>query len=467
MGKILGNYIMPHPPIIIPEIGKGEDKKIINTQRACSEIAKEIKELAPQVVIVITPHGPMFSDGVAISHIDNISGNFGAFGEPSIKFTKKINIPLTNEIISNADELGIPMVPITLNSSKKYNIAVELDHGTMVPLYFIDQEYSNYEIVHITYGGISLFDLYKLGTAIKRSVEDEGYKAVVVGSGDLSHRLSNKGPYEYNPLGPLFDEQVINLLKLGDIEGIFNMDKKLIEGAGECGMRSIYVLLGTMQGYTIKGDCLSYEGPFGVGYGVVKFNLTKSEKAFSIEEEIRSRRAILKSNRENEDLYVRLARESLEYYLTNRKYLKVPEYCTEEMLKEKRGTFVSLKKAGELRGCIGTILPTTNSVALEIIRNAIEAGEHDLRFNPVAHEELEDIVFSVDILMPAVPATREELDPKNFGVIVTSGGRRGLLLPDLEGVDTVEEQLGIALKKGGIGESDNYKIEKFEVIRHR
>jgi len=137
------------------------------------------------------------------------------------------------------------------------------------------------------------------------------------------------------------------------------------------------------------------------------------------------------------------------------------------MLNEKQGVFVSLKKDGELRGCIGTVFPAYDNITDEIMKNAIEAGERDPRFNPVEEDELYDIVYSVDVLMPAEKSSREMLNPKKYGVIVRSGYRTGLLLPDLSGVDTIDEQISIALKKAGIEEDENYSIERFEVIRHK
>lgn len=146
--------------------------------------------------------------------------------------------------------------------------------------------------------------------------------------------------------------------------------------------------------------------------------------------------------------------------------MDIPSYVTEEMKKLKRGVFVSLKKEGQLRGCIGTIFPVTKSISQEIIRNAVEAGLHDPRFMPVEEDELEEIDFSVDVLTEPERALKEELDPKVFGIIVRSRGKTGLLLPDLEGVDTVEEQLSIALQKASISPQENYTIERFKVIRH-
>ena len=146
--------------------------------------------------------------------------------------------------------------------------------------------------------------------------------------------------------------------------------------------------------------------------------------------------------------------------------MDVPSYVKEEMLNIKRGVFVSLKKFGVLRGCIGTIYPTTESVAKEIVSNAVAAGEGDPRFSNVSVEELDDIVFSVDVLTEPEVALKGELNPKKFGVVVKSGIKSGLLLPDLEGVDTIDQQISIVLKKAEIFPNEDYSIEKFQVIRH-
>ena len=134
---------------------------------------------------------------------------------------------------------------------------------------------------------------------------------------------------------------------------------------------------------------------------------------------------------------------------------------------KRRGAFVSLHAHGQLRGCIGTTGPTTANVALEIVQNAISACSRDPRFHPVSVEELETLEYSVDVLgQPEPISSPAELDVKKYGVIVSSGGRRGLLLPDLDGVDTVEQQIDIARQKGGISSRERYTLERFEVVRH-
>ncbi|MFN3396356.1 MAG: AmmeMemoRadiSam system protein A [Thermodesulfovibrionales bacterium] len=163
---------------------------------------------------------------------------------------------------------------------------------------------------------------------------------------------------------------------------------------------------------------------------------------------------------------VELAKKAVEEYVKNKRIIPVPETLTQEM-KERAGVFVSIKKQGQLRGCIGTFMPSCRNVAEEIIRNAICSATEDPRFPPVQEDELESLSYSVDILStPEKVKDLKELDPKRYGVIVASGGRRGLLLPNLEGVDTVEEQLRIARLKAGIFEGEKIDIFRFEVRRY-
>ena len=464
MGKISTFYTMPHPPIIIPEIGKGEEKKIQKTSDACVQVAKEIKDINPDTIIIITPHGPLFNDAVSISVENNIEGDFQRFGAGNISFNQEIDMDLTRRIIHYTRGGNIPVAEINKDTASRYGINYSLDHGTTVPLYFINQEISNYKLVHITYGILPKVELYKFGMLIKKAVEDSEKNTVLIASADLSHRLGRNGPYEYSPYGKEFDNEVISLLKKGDVLGVFNMDETMVREAGECGLRSYYIMLGAMEGNDIKGNLLSYEDIFGVGYAVMSFINKPSD--ISIFKQLSNKKRKFKNLIEEKNPYIRLARESLTHYLLNRDYMDIPSYVTKKMRELKRGVFVTLKKHGRLRGCIGTIFPVTENIAKEIIRNAVKAGLEDYRFTPVKENELEDIDFSVDVLTESQKATKDELDPKKFGVIVRSKGRVGLLLPDLEGVDTVEQQLSIALEKAGISPHEDYIIEKFEVIRH-
>lgn len=466
MGKISAFYTMPHPPIIIPEIGRGEEKKIQATYDACDQVANEIAKIKPDTIIIVTPHGPVFSDAVAISTEKNITGDLGRFGTPHIGLNLKINQSLSKDIIKSSEKENILMAEITKSSAQRYGVEYALDHGSLVPLYFINKKFSDYEIIHITYGMLPKIQLYKLGMVIQKAVEASKTNAVFIASGDLSHKLKDEGPYAYNPQGAKFDTTLISHLEKGDILGVFNMDPMMIEEAGECGLRSYYVMLGAMNGHEVKGNLLAYEGTFGVGYGVMSFTLNKTNED-TYQNLINHQEEAMNNKIQNESLYVKLARESLTNYLINGDHMEVPSYISSEMKETKTGVFVTLKKEGTLRGCIGTIFPRTENIAEEIIRNAIEAGIHDPRFSPVEEAELKELEFSVDVLTRPEKALETELDPKRYGIIVRSGVKTGLLLPDLEGVDTVKKQLEIALQKGNISKNENYTIEKFEVARHR
>ncbi|MFA5308266.1 MAG: AmmeMemoRadiSam system protein A [Dehalococcoidales bacterium] len=162
-----------------------------------------------------------------------------------------------------------------------------------------------------------------------------------------------------------------------------------------------------------------------------------------------------------------LAKETVETWVRTGKRPAPPAGLTPEM-KERAGVFVSIHKRGDLRGCIGTFDPQQKNVAGEIIANAVSSAMRDPRFSPVTPDELEDLDYSVDVLTTPEPVADEShLDPKKYGVIVEAGWRRGLLLPDLEGVDTVDYQIDICRRKGGISPEEPVKLYRFEVKRYK
>ncbi len=166
-------------------------------------------------------------------------------------------------------------------------------------------------------------------------------------------------------------------------------------------------------------------------------------------------------------MYIDLAAKAIESYVTNGEVMDLPEDCPKDFYEERKGVFVSIKKEGELRGCIGTYIPTEENLGKEIITNAIKAATGDPRFPPITEEELDKLEISVDILSKPAKCSREDLDPKRYGILVEKGGRKGLLLPDLEGVDTVNDQLDIAKRKAGISPQEEVEIYRFRVERHK
>ena len=425
--------IMPHPPIARPLVGRGEEKKIQATLDAYRKASEQIARDAPETIVIISPHNIFFRDAFYISPGETYTDSLSRFGASADRISIPYDTELRNEIIRLCEEKGIPTV-----SDKRYD--GEPDHGSLIPLLFVSESYTNFRVVRIAPSFLSDEMLMEMGRMIERAAAHLGRRMMLIASGDLSHKLLPEGPYGYVKEGPEFDRRVTEMMKEGDLKAFREFTPEFRDRCAECGLPGFIMLSGALENYHVRPDLLSYEGTFGVGYAICTFAV--------------------------EDACVRLAKDSLEKYIRSGKQLKRPNSLPEWMTAQKAGVFVSLHKNGDLRGCIGTILPWYGCVADEIIVLAIEAGTRDPRFYPVRAEELEDLEYNVDVLSEAEPAERDQLDARRYGVIVTNGSRRGLLLPDLEGVDTPGQQIAIALQKAGIRPDEPYRLERFTVERH-
>ena len=472
MSNIKGAFIFPHPPIIVGEVGKGSEVKAQATIDAVEEAAKRIAELKPDTILIITPHGNLFSDAITINGDALLDGSLVNFGAPQVKLELDNDLELVQEISIHADEKDIMAIAIDKEVRKSYRVENGLDHGALVPLYFIHKLYQDFKLVHITYSMLPHEEHYRFGMAIGQAVEKLNRNTVIICSGDLSHKLTKDAPAGYSPKGAEFDEEYIEIIKQGAVNKLLSMNCELTEAAGECGLRSTVLMYGILDGCETKGEVLSYEGPFGVGYCVAQLHLNcgnrKNDNSEVLQDYINDKKKRLHETRSKEDSYVSLARNTIESYIRTETLPGFNEKLPPELLQNKAGVFVSLKKHGELRGCIGTIAPTTDNIAQEIIQNAVSASTKDPRFYPVEVDELDELEYSVDVLgKPEAIGSASELDVYRYGVIVRNGSKSGLLLPNLEGVDTIEQQLDIVLQKAGIAKGENYKMERFEVIRHK
>lgn len=459
---MLGAILTPHPPVLLPEVGRGREREIDATARAMRTAAEEVARWAPDVLVVASPHTIMYSDYFHISPGSGAAGDMSAFGAPQVRIEAEYDATLRDEIAASAQSAGLEAG--TLGQREP-----QLDHGVLIPLYFLRKAGVNCPIVRIGLSGFPPLAHYRLGRCVAEAVDKLGRRAVFVASGDLSHKLKADGPYGFAPEGPVFDEAVTRAMASGDFLSFLTMDPSLCERAAECGLRSFQMMSGALDGLAVEPRLLSHEGTFGVGYAVALFPVTGRDESrrFAAACE-RADRKRLDDRRANEDAWVRLARLSLETYVrTGSRLRELPEGLPAELTDKAAGAFVSLHIGSRLRGCIGTIAPTTRCVADEIVQNAVSACSRDPRFPPVRADELPELEYSVDVLGEPEPVdSPAQLDPKVYGVIVSHGRKRGLLLPDLDGVDSVAQQLDIARRKGGIREDEPYKIERFKVVRH-
>lgn len=457
---ILAAFVVPHPPIMRPEIGRGEERGMQKTIDAYREAMRRAAAFRPDTVVLTTPHSVMYSDYFHISPGPSAEGDFSDFRAPRLKLSARYDEEFVRALAGLCDREKLPAG--TLGEKR-----ARLDHGTMLPLLALGELWTDYKVVRVSLSGLSPAEHYRLGTFIARTSDALGRRAVVIASGDLSHKLKEDGPYGFAPEGPAFDRLTTDALAKADFLSLLSMDPDLCEAAGECGLRSFWIMAGALDQRAVKPELLSYEGPFGVGYAVASFDVLGPDPARDVGARFEARRREeMTARRAMEDAHVRLARLSLETYVTTGRAAELPDGLPDELLHTRAGAFVSLHKHGALRGCIGTIEPVQKNLAMEIVKNAVSASR-DPRFDPVGPEELPDIVYSVDVLGAPEPIRSEkELDVKRYGVIVTDGPRRGLLLPDLPGVSTPHEQVEIARKKAGIGPNANLMLSRFEVVRH-
>jgi len=271
--------LMPHPPIMIPEIGKGELDKVKKTVASAQLAAKTIQEQSPQTIIIITPHGPVFEDAASISIHPRLKGNFGAFGVPEVFLGFETDDLLTRHILKSTDRLGINLVELTDDKAKSYRLSLTLDHGALVPLYYLHKAGFKGQLIHISVGMLSYEEMYTFGKAVQMAIHAAGKRVAVIASGDLSHRLTPDAPAGYNPGAAEFDKQVLQAVQDLSVKALLSIDRNLVAAAGECGLRPILFLLGVVGGLDATAELLSYEAPFGVGYGVAVITVKNKAKA--------------------------------------------------------------------------------------------------------------------------------------------------------------------------------------------
>ena len=256
-GSIVFAGIAPHPPLLIPEVGGRRIEQVADSQRALREFSHRLIDAQPDVVVVISPHSPLDPRVFTARSANQLAGDFREFHAPEVTLSFRNDLAMVGAIIEAA---AIEDVDLRLHD-RDY----PLDHGALVPLYYLHEAGWRGPIVVIGFTHQSNEKHLAFGRAIARAAGSTGRRLAVLASGDLSHRLVVGGPYEYEPTAHLFDEQIVDAIARGDPHGVIDVDPDLRNRAGECGYRSIVIALGATADLR-NNEVLSYEGPFGVGY---------------------------------------------------------------------------------------------------------------------------------------------------------------------------------------------------------
>jgi aromatic ring-opening dioxygenase LigB subunit len=260
MENIVFGAIMPHPPILVPEVGKGRIKEAAKSQKALENISRRIKVKDFDTIVVITPHGEAGQSAVPVYTGHVFEGDFGMFGAARPHF-----------VLKGDPEFGLGVVKdCEFSTSLPETI---LDHGVLVPMAYLAAGGIKKLVLPVAIGFLPLKKLFEFGKSMAQTAKKMGRKIVVIASADMSHRLTQDAPAGYSPRGREFDEKLVQLVKEYNVRGILEFDPVLADEAGQDALWSIAILLGALDGLNVKQEVLSYEGPFGVGYMIAAFDV--------------------------------------------------------------------------------------------------------------------------------------------------------------------------------------------------
>ncbi|WP_283170392.1 class III extradiol dioxygenase subunit B-like domain-containing protein [Curtanaerobium respiraculi] len=263
---ILAAYAVPHPPLIIPGVGRGEERCISATISSYEEVARRIAAHAPDTIIVSSPHAPAYRDAFALVDGDRLRGDMKRFRDREDALDCAVDVEFCAAAEARARAAGIPLMRRAWRGEP-------MDHAAFVPLYFVNQAYADYRLVEVGLSGLPARDHFELGKALAGTADALGRRVVFIASGDWSHKLKEDGPYGFVPEGPELDRQLCAAFRSNDLDALFNLDGRIVRRAAECGLRSFQIMAGALDGLRHTGELLSYEGPFGVGYGVAAFEV--------------------------------------------------------------------------------------------------------------------------------------------------------------------------------------------------
>ena len=434
---------------MVPEVGGIAAVEVNTSIDAMRDLTARIIDSGAETIVLISPHAPLESRAFVAYHGNRLQGSFADFLAAGTGVEAALDEELLSAITHAAHDQGYKLVTIRDR---------DLDHGTSVPLYFLQRNGWRGKLVSLGYTFLSNQDHLNFGSCIRAAAEKIGTPTAIIASGDLSHRLKPSAPAGYQKDAHLFDEEIVAAIRAGAPERIINIDPKLRKMAGECGYRSMLVALGATEGLPPSYEVLSYEAPFGVGYMVAQLTFEQHKSGAGIVD------CLIDSVVPLDQDLPSIARHAVETFVTEGRHIEA-RFST---LYSPAACFVSIKTmTGELRGCIGTIEPARASLEEELITNAINAAMRDPRFPPLKKEELPFLKYSVDVLSGLEPSRIQDLDPSLFGVVVgnEAGTLRGVLLPQINGVGSAQQQVAIAARKAGIAPGSAVTILRFRVAR--
>jgi len=450
-GAIVFAGLMPHAPILVPGVGRKRLADAAATARAMKLVADHAMAAQPDTIVLISPHAPRLPGAFGLWQASHLHGSLEIFGSPEDAVDLPVDRTFARHLEQEAGRRGLHFWDISHGP---------LDHGALVPLWYLTASGWKGPTVILGLNDPGDGGLVELGQAIAGTARGLKRRIAVIASGDMSHRLTRSAPCGFHPQAHRFDETFIGLLREDRPADLPRIDPDLQDAAAEDVVDATMVALAASGFHTEGHQVLSYEGPFGVGYGVaILFEPPKPTETGTPPEAGQARRITHFA-----DLPT-VARCAVEMEL--RSGPVVPPFAADGELAACRGVFVTLRNSdGELRGCMGTLVPRERDLVAETWRNALAAALRDNRFSPVTVAELSNLEYEVTVLGELEPIeSPAELDPARYGVVVSSlDGRKGVLLPAIAGIESVDQQLEIARRKADLEPGEPVSLQRFEVI---
>lgn len=436
--------VAPHPPVIVPAVGRGREKEASATIAAMGALHDTLREAAPDLLLVVCPHGPIERDRFG-ALTGPLRGDMGYFGASSERFAIETDRDFVTALLTEAEQHDIP-----IRSLDRWN---PNDHSAWVPLHYLRPAAPDASVAMIAVSFLGPHEHFALGQVLAAVMARSDKRVAIIASADGSHALKAEGPYGFNPAGPRWEDAFQRALADWDLDTMLGFDAVFRREAAEDSVPSVAMLMGALSLDDVQPRIIAAEAPWGVGYTTALID-------------IRPRAASGATS--PTPTIVHLARAAVETYVRAGTYLSADHVHDARWLDQRGATFVSIfNAAGELRGCIGTTTPRQASVAAEVIHNAIAAASADPRFSPVISDELDQLRYKVDLLSPPERIHDEsQLNAHRYGVVVEKGRQRGVLLPDLAGVETPAQQVEIARQKAAIAPHDAATLYRFEVTRY-
>lgn len=430
--------LLPHPPIVVPEVGGERLAECRATFDACTRFGKRFVASGAERLLLISPHSPRQGRAFGIWTGPRLIGDLSRFGAPEATVDLENDRELGNRLRAELTRRGLESWDIPVG---------DLDHGAVVPLTFLVRAGFDRPTTIISLPMLSEDqDLITFGRAVATVLDDPSDPCGLIASGDMTHGASPDAPAGLRPRGVEFDHTLRDLIAAGRLAEIAEIDILLRDEAAEDASESSLIVAAALDFRAHGAEVLSYEHPFGVGYLVAVFD----------------------DGLGDEDAYAGLpglAREAIRARLEGREPA-LPR--ANRALAARAPLFVTLKWSdGVLRGCMGAVQPLCSDLVAETVDRAHAAAFEDPRFPPVGAEELDALKIDISVLQPAEVVTDpDQLDPAVYGLILSDdSGRRAVLLPGIEGIDSVDQQIAITRQKAGIRADEPVTMRRFRVVR--